>query len=206
MKMKNLNATNEELCRLAKNGDTCAVEILINNNIGFIKTIAKEISSQYKDSVEFYDLVQEGQIAIWKCVNKFDESSGITFLTYAKHAIQNAMTDLVRKILASSLKETVRLEDCIEDGEQRLWSELTSELYSKTPELIVLKSEQVCELYTALRSIEARERTYLLYRFGFEDGYEHSVADTAFHFSLSENRAKFLEKAALNKMQKLMFL
>ncbi len=204
--MKKLNLTNEELCRLAKNGDNRAVEILTNNNIGFIKTIAKEASSQYRDSVEFDDLVQEGQIAIWKCINKYDEHSGITFLTYAKHAIQNAMTDLVRKNISSALVETDSLDEYIESGEQRLWSELTSEYYAKTPETIVLKAEQVCEMYAALRIIEARERTYLLYRFGFEDGYEHSVADTAFHFLLSESRAKSVEKAALSKMRKLMFL
>ena len=204
--MKNLNLTNEELCRLAKNGDNRAVEILINNNIGFIKTIAKEVASQYRDSVEFDDLVQEGQIAIWKCINKYDEHSGITFLTYAKHAIQNAMTDLVRKNISSALVETDSLDGYIESGEQCLWSELISEYYSKSPEIIVLKAEQICEMYAALRSIEARERTYLLYRFGFEDGYEHSVADTAFHFSLSERRAKSLEKAAIRKMRKLMFL
>ncbi len=206
MKMKKLNLTNEELCHLAKNGDNRAVKILINNNIGFIKTIAKEVSSQYRYSVEFDDLVQEGQIAIWKCVNKFDETSGITFLTYAKHAIQNAMMDLVRKNISSALVETDSLDGYIESGEQRLWSELTENMYSKSPEQVILKAEQIQELYAALRIIEARERTYLLYRFGFEDGYEHSVADTAFHFLLSESRAKSVEKAALSKMRKLMFL
>ncbi len=206
MKMKNLNLTNEELCHLAKNGDVFAVEFLINNNIGFIKTIAKEVSSQYKDSVEFDDLVQEGQIAIWKCVDKFDETSRITFLTYTKHAIQNAMTDLVRKNISSALVETDSLDGYIESGEQRLWSELTENMYSKSPEQVILKAEQIQELYAALRSIEAREHTYLLYRFGFEDGYAHSVADTAFHFSLSESRTKSTEKAAIRKMRKLMFL
>lgn len=204
--MKNLNLTNEELCRLAKNGDNRAVEILINNNIGFIKTTAKEAASQYRDSVEFDDLVQEGQIAIWKCINKYDEHSGITFLTYAKYAIQNAMTELVRKNISSALVETDSLDGYIESGEQCLWSELTSEYYSKTPEIIVLKAEQVCEMYAALRIIEVRERTYLLYRFGFNDGREHSVADTAFQFSLSKSRAKSLEKAAIRKMRRLMFL
>ncbi len=205
--MKNLNLTNEELCRSAKNGDNFAVEFLINNNIGFIKAIAKEAFSSFGNStgIEFDDFVQEGMIAFWKCIDKFDESSGITFLTYAKHAIQNATTDLVRKNISSALVETDSLEEYIESGEQRLWSELTSEFYSKTPERAVLQNEQILELYEALRSIEARERTYLLYRFGFKDGQEHSVVDTAFHFSLSESRAKSIEKAALNKMRKLMF-
>ena len=203
--MKMCNLTNVQLCRLAKNGDNRAVEILLNNNIGFIKTIAKEVSSQYRDSVEFDDLIQEGKIAIWKCIDKFDESLGITFLTYVKPAIKNSMIDFIRKSIASSVVETVSLDDITQSSEQRIWSKLIDGAYSKTPEQIVLQEEQLQELYAALRKLGDRERTYLLYRFGFEDDREHSVADTAFHFSLSASRAKSVEKAALQKMQKLMF-
>ena len=190
---------------MQKNGDNRAVEILVNNNIGFIKTIAKEVSSQYRDSVEFDDLIQEGKIAIWKCIDKFDESLGITFLTYVKPAIKNSMIDFIRKSIASSVVETVSLDDITQSSEQRIWSKLIDGAYSKTPEQIVLQEEQLQELYAALRKLGDRERTYLLYRFGFEDDREHSVADTAFHFSLSASRAKSVEKAALQKMQKLMF-
>ena len=202
--MKMCNLTDEQLCRLAKNGDNCVVEALVNNNIGFIKTIAKEESSQYRDSVEFDDLVQEGMIAFWKCIEKYDERIGVNFLTYAKPAIKNAMTDLVRKNLSFTFMEIESLDKCIETGEQRLWEVLVSELYSKTPESIILKAETVWEMYAALKCLECRERTYLLYRFGFEDDREHSIADTAFHFSLSESRAKSVEKSAIQKLRKLM--
>ena len=204
--MKICNLTNEQLRRLAKNGDNCAVEVLVNNNIGFIKTIAKEVSSQYRDSVEFDDLVQEGQIAIWKCIDKFDESLGITFLTYVRPAIKNSMIDFIRKSIASSVVETVSLDEITQSGEQRIWSKLIDSAYSKTPEQVVLQAEQLRELYAAIRELGDRERTYLLYRFGFEDDREHSVADTAFHFSLSVSRAKSVEKAALQKMRELMIL
>ena len=204
--MKMCELTNEQLCRLAKNGDNRAVEILVNNNIGFIKTIAKEVSSQYRDSVEFDDLVQEGQIAVWKCIDKFDESLGITFLTYVRQAIKNSMIDFIRKSIALSVAETVSLDEITQSGEQRIWSKLIDNAYSKTPEQVVLRAEQLQELYAALRELGDRERTYLLYRFGFEDDREHSVADAAFHFSLSMSRAKSVEKAALQKMRELMFL
>ena len=204
--MKMCNLTNEQLCRLGKNGDNRAVEILVNNNIGFIKTIAKEVSSRYRDTVEFDDFVQEGMIAFWKCIERYDERIGVNFLTYAKPAIKNAMTDLVRKNLSSTCFEVESLDKCIETGEQRLWEVLASELYSKTPEQIILRAEQLQELYAALRELGDRERTYLLYRFGFEDEQKHSVFDTASHFSLSESRAKSLEKSAIQNLRKLMFL
>lgn len=203
--MKMCELTNEQLCRLAKNGDNCVVEVLVDNNIGFIKTIAKEVSSRYRDTVEFGDFVQEGMIAFWKCIERYDERIGVNFLTYAKPAIKNAITDLVRKNLSSTCFEVESLDKCIETGEQRLWEVLASELYSKTPEQITLRAEQLQELYAALRELSGRERTYLFYRFGFEDEQEHSVSDAASHFSLSGSRVKSVEKAALQKMRELMF-
>ena len=203
--MKMCNLTNEQLCRLATNGDNRAVEILVNNNIGFIKTIAKEVSSRYRYAAEFDDLVQEGMIAFWKCIERYDERVCVNFLSYAKPAIKNAMTDLVRKNLSSTCVEVESLDKCIETGEQRLWEVLASELYSKTPESIILKAETIREMYAALKCLERRERTYLLYRFGFEDDRKHSVADTAFHFSLNVSRAKSVEKAVLQKMRELIF-
>ncbi len=209
--MKMYNLTNEQLCRLATNGDNRAVEILVNNNIGFITEIAKAVVSEYDLSVNdpkitLDDLLQEGQIAVWKCIDKFDESLDITFLTYVKPAIKNSMIDFIRKSIASSVVETVSLDEITQSSEQRIWSKLIDGAYSKTPEQIILRAEQLQELYAALRKLGDRERTYLLYRFGFEYDREHSVADTAFHFSLSASRAKSVEKEALQKMRELMFL
>lgn len=206
--MKLLDLTNEELCRLAQSGDNAARDTLIENNIGFIKTVANEIFSKFESisGIEFDDFIQEGMISFWKCIDRFDEGSGASFLTYAKPAIKNSLTDLVRRNLSQTQAETVSLDECIEGGERRLLSALTDGCYSKSPEQIVIAAETIREMYAALRSINARERTYLLYRFGFKDGREHSVADTAFQFSLSESRAKSVEKAALGKMRKLMFL
>ena len=200
MKMKNPNLTNEEVCRLAKSGDPYAVEILISNNIGFIKTIAKDIYSQFIGFAEFDELVEEGQIAIWKCITKFQEESGANFLTYAKSAVRNAMLDYIRK-----LSSEISFDD-FAVNEESVFSGFLTDIYSKTPEQILIKEETIKELYTALHKLENRECTYLIYRFGLNDGHEHSVSDTAFHFSLSESRAKSVEKEALQKMRKLMFL
>ena len=197
--------TNEQLCLLAQNGDADAVEKLVNKNAGFVRKIAKEINSKYGNA-EIDDLVQEGELALWKCIDKFDETSGANFLTFAKYAIKSAMTDLVRKSISSDRLPRISFDDYILDEERLLLSELISDSYSKSPEQIFFEVETIRNLYSALGKLEARERTYLLYRFGFEEGKEHTVADTALHFSLSESRARATEKAAISKMRKLMFL
>ena len=198
--MKNYNLTNEELCRLARNGDPYAVEILISNNIGFIKMIAKDIYSQFDGFAKFDELVEEGRISIWKCITKFQDASGTNFLTYAKSAVRNAMLDYIRK-----LPSEISFDD-FAVNEKSAFSEFLPDIYSKTPEQILIKEETIKDLYTALHKLENRERTYLIFRFGLNDGHEHSVSETAFHFSLSESRAKSVEKEALQKMRKLMFL
>ena len=53
-------------------------------------------------------------------------------------------------------------------------------------------------LYAALNKLEPREQTYLLYRFGFTDGIEHTLTGAAIHFHLSENRTKLLEDRSLD--------
>ena len=56
------------------------------------------------------------------------------------------------------------------------------------------------EIHTALQRIDLRERTYLWYRFGFEDDMEHPLNETAKHFHLSESRARSTEALALDNV------
>ncbi len=77
-----------------------------------------------------------GQIAIWKCADKFDTSTGVTFLTYAKRAIQNEMIDLIRKNLSVVVSEDTGFDENLETDELIFSSEATQEHYLKMPESI----------------------------------------------------------------------
>jgi RNA polymerase primary sigma factor/RNA polymerase sporulation-specific sigma factor len=68
----------------------------------------------------------------------------------------------------------------------------------KNPEQIYIAKETHEEIHHALQMLEPRDRTYLWYRFGFEDDMEHPLNETAKHFHLSESRAKATEKLALD--------
>ena len=210
-------ATNEQLCALAQQGSADAQNELIEKNLGFINEIASEVYSEQGLAsgilgITFDDLIQEGSIGLWKCIEKFDPALGAGFLTYVKPSIRNAMMDLVREQFSQTEIELtnddkipfkrIYLDDINYYGEDGLLQiELIADLYAKTPEQIVIEAETMQELYAALHAIGKRYRAYLLYRYGFEDGEEHPLTETAKHFLLSESRARITEKAALKNVR-----
>ena len=213
--------TNEELCALAKQGNDDAQNELIEKNLGFINEIASEVYSEQGLAsgilgISFDDLIQEGRIGLWKCIGKFDPAIGTSFLTYAKPSIRNAMMDLVREQFGQTEIELtnddkiplkrIYLDDINYYGEDGLLQiEMFADAYAKTPEQIVIEAETMQELYAALHAIGKRDRGYLLYRYGFEDGDEHPLTETAKHFLLSESRARITEKIALKNMRNEFF-
>ncbi len=89
-----MRLTNEELCALAKRGDADARNLLIGNNLRFIKKTAYEVRSfQQKRNeallIELDDLVFEGMLGLDNCVDSYDHKSGNLFLTYTAPAIRN---------------------------------------------------------------------------------------------------------------------
>ena len=58
----------------------------------------------------------------------------------------------------------------------------------------------------ALPVLSERERSYLKYRFGFEDEESHSLNETAGHFRLTVSRAKKLESSALKLLEHEIFV
>ena len=213
--------TNGQLCALALQGSADAQNELIEKNLGFINEIASEVYSEQGLAsgilgITFDDLIQEGRIGLWKCIEKYDPSVGSSFLTYTKPSIRNAMMDLVRDQFGQTEIELtnddkiplkrIYLDDIKYYGEDSLLQiELIDDPYAKTPEQIVIGAETMQELYVALHAIEKRDCAYLLYRYGFEDGEEHPLTETAKHFLLSESRTRITEKTALKNVRNEFF-
>ena len=73
-------SSNSELLTLAREGDENALEALIENNLGLVRSIAFRFTGR---GVEFEDLVQIGTLGMLKAVKSFDSSYGTVFSTYA---------------------------------------------------------------------------------------------------------------------------
>lgn len=199
---------NERLCALAQAGDDAAREQLLERNMGLVRKLALELHRQTGESVlDVEDLVQEGCIGLLSAVDQYDAGKGASFLTYAAPAIRNAMTDCVRAAISQFERrlefdgvQRVYLDDVLDADERLLRIESIADPNTQTPEQVVLRREQLAELYAGLDSLTAREQTWLLYRYGFTDGTEHPLTAAAQHFHLSEHRAKNLHAQSMDDL------
>lgn len=201
--------TNEQLCIAALNGDTEARNILIENNLRFIKRTAYEIWNAQRElnaalGIETNDLVQEGALGLLDCISGYRPDSGNKFLTYAAPAIRNAMVDYIRSynptFEAKNLGSIIRLDEVVKD-ESRGKHECIADPTKQTPEQVYLAQERIDDIHHALDKIEPREEHYLRFRFGFDDDIEHPLTETAKHFRLSESRARSTEALALDNVR-----
>ena len=97
-----LNAAEEvELAKRIEEGDDEAKNILARSNLRLVVSIAKKYVGRSPD-LTLLDLIQEGNLGLFKAVDKFDWTKGYKFSTYAtwwiRQAITRALADQSRTI------------------------------------------------------------------------------------------------------------
>ena len=126
-----MEPTNEQLCALARGGDTDARNRLLENNFAFVQKKAFELIEHQKDCrLEADDLVQEGCFGLLEAIGRFDPERGTKFLTYAAYWIRKLMQEAVSITVANDEISLNELEEFS-----------LSQVYRGLPEQIVLQAE-----------------------------------------------------------------
>lgn len=187
-----------------KEGDKKAKGVLIERNLRLVAHIVKKYSFPNKDVDE---LISIGTVGLIKAIDSFDSSKGTRLATYASRCIENEILMLFRN--NKKQKSEVYLQDPIgvdkEGNEICLIDVLSSEKDSVIDK--VESNLQIKALYNKMNEILTdRENNILVMRYGLEDGRCKTQREIATNLNISRSYVSRIEKKALKKLQKALFM
>ncbi|WP_251860469.1 FliA/WhiG family RNA polymerase sigma factor [Clostridium sp. Marseille-Q2269] len=110
-------------------------EEIVKKYIPLVKYIASRVIIGKTKYIEYEDLVSYGMIGLMDALNKFDESKGMKFSTYASIRIKGSMIDELRRnspISKGAMDKLNRYNEAIEKLQKKL---------NKEPNLIQIANE-----------------------------------------------------------------
>lgn len=123
-------------------------EELVKKYIPLVKYIASRVIIGKTKYIEYEDLVSYGMLGLMDAINKFDETRGMKFSTYASIRIKGAMIDELRKnspISKGAMDKLNKYNDAVERLQKRLGREpsdveLTAELKISLKEMMEIEN------------------------------------------------------------------
>ena len=143
-KVELLSAEKEvELAKRIKNGDREALETLIKGNLRFVVSVSKQYQNQ---GLSLPDLINEGNLGLIKAAERFDETRGFKFISYAvwwiRQSILQALAEQARivRLPLNKIGSINKINKAFNKLEQEFQREPTIEevaiLMESKPELI----------------------------------------------------------------------
>lgn len=96
---------------------------LLQEHAPLVKKLAHQLKAKLPPSVEVDDLIQAGMIGLLDAINRYEDTHGAQFETYAVQRIRGAMLDELRGSdwLPRSIRQNMRkIEDAMSKLQQRL--------------------------------------------------------------------------------------
>lgn len=136
----NLLTAEEEvtLARKIKEGDQEALAKLVKANLRFVVSVAKQYQNQ---GLSLPDLINEGNVGLIKAAQRFDETRGFKFISYAvwwiRQSILQALAEQARivKLPLNKIGSINKVNRALAELEQRFEREPTIEELSEQLEL-----------------------------------------------------------------------
>jgi RNA polymerase primary sigma factor len=127
-----------ELARRIRNGDQKALDKLIKGNLRFVVSVSKQYQNQ---GLSLPDLINEGNLGLIKAAQRFDETRGFKFISYAvwwiRQSILQALAEQARivRLPLNKIGSINKINKTLARLEQEFEREPSAEEIAKTLEI-----------------------------------------------------------------------
>ncbi len=147
-----------ELARRIKKGDTDALERLTKANLRFVVSVSKQYQNQ---GLTLQDLINEGNVGLIKAAERFDETRGFKFISYAvwwiRQSILQAIAEQARivRLPLNKIGALNKVNQAIAKLEQEFERPPTAEELSECLDMTIEEVRQSLESITRAVSMDA---------------------------------------------------
>ena len=183
-----------ELAKRIKQDDELALQKLINANLRFVVSVAKQYQNQ---GLPLSDLINEGNLGLIKAAKKFDETKGFKFISYAvwwiRQSILQALGDHAR-IVRLPLNRIGALNKIA-----KAYNEL-EQTYERQPNVEELSKELEMDVNEVSYALEIAGR-HISMDAAFSDDNDNSLLDVIQNDNQPEPDSTLMKESLKNEIE-----
>ena len=203
-------AKEKKLLKQCKRGNLKAKNELIEANLKFVFDIAKHYTGR---GVPISDLISEGNMGLFKAIDKFDESKDIKFISYAVWWIRQAMLESIKKKNLVSFVE-IEPNECNDKILDSKMLDNEDECEDSSSTFSNEKEEKEKEIYenqktivsNIISSLNDRERKVIESYYGINNEKALTLNDIGKKYGLTSERIRQIKLVALRKLRSKIML
>ena len=163
---------------------------IVQANLRLVVSIAKR---HMKSSDDFFSLVSDGNMSLFRAVEKFDFSRGNKFSTYASWAIM--------KNFARSIPDEFKHKDRFRTSGEEVFMAHEDTRVDHFAEEIAQKQREN-QIHKILNRLDHREQQIIIRRFGLDHSHEPlTLKEVGAELGVTKERIRQLEARALTKLR-----
>ena len=207
-----------ELAQRIKAGDQLALEKLTKANLRFVVSVAKQYQNQ---GLTLPDLINEGNLGLIKAAQRFDETRGFKFISYAvwwiRQSILQALAEQSRIVrlplkeldmtindVKESMKNSgrhVSMDAPLVEGEDSNLYDVLRSGESPNPDRALLHESLRTEIERALETLTPREADVVRLYFGLGDQHPMTLEEIGETFDLTRERVRQIKEKAIRRLK-----
>jgi len=165
-----------ELAQRIRNGDRVALEKLVRANLRFVVSVAMQCQNQ---GLSLPELINEGNLGLYKAAENFDETRGFKFITYAVRYIRQSILQALANVRSQDIEYN---DNSLRDKPIDYHAMVVSEIKSPSDTL----TEREREIVKSFFGVGVPEMTY---------------EEIGEKFGISRERARQIKEKAIRRLR-----